>query len=687
MKQHLFLRVFLVNFFVFISIFSFGQWGKKLGEPVNLPLTSERFVAISWDGKEMAFISNREGLPKIFVSKQKNDTAWETPQPVAAVNEKCSDITMLEGLCFNHDATKIYFSANFANDSSGYDIFFTEKVNEKWTEPKNIGLPVNSTNNNEYSPTISADDRTIYFSRDKLPITKFPNECRELWFSQRNMEGNWQNPVQIPVPVKIECEITPKICADNLTLIYAAARKDDDQRSFDIYYTKLVARNTWFEGKKIDTLNSNFDEFSPSVTARGNKIYYSVIRSEKKKTFGKIYTMQIPKEFRPHPCLMVSGKITDLFSKKPIPAKIKITDPYSSQIITELKNYAFNGKYQFFLPQGKSFKVDVYNENYSHSFFVYQTDTLTQYNEIQQDINLYPEVNLLLNVFDSEIFEPLKAKITIINDSSKVLFSGKIDNFAKGRYKITLPIGQKYKISFEKEHYKEVSMIFDLSKVVQFDEFERDVELTVLKKDFTFNVADETSNEQVEVEVVVKNLTRNEKFVTKAVKNDKGKYVVSLREGDKYGVAISPKGYTFYNTTIDLASSETTETNVEVRLTALKQDTKLTFNDVTFETNSADLNKSSFEELDKLVKLLLNNPQIKVEISAHTDDVGNDAYNLKLSEKRAQSVVNYLVEKNIPVLQTVAKGYGETKPVVPNTSVENRAKNRRVELKILEISQ
>jgi outer membrane protein OmpA-like peptidoglycan-associated protein len=78
------------------------------------------------------------------------------------------------------------------------------------------------------------------------------------------------------------------------------------------------------------------------------------------------------------------------------------------------------------------------------------------------------------------------------------------------------------------------------------------------------------------------------------------------------------------------------------------------------------------------------NPHLKVEISAHTDNVGSDVYNLKLSDRRAQSVVRYLTEKGANASNLIAKGYGESKPLVANDTDENKAKNRRVEMSILE---
>jgi outer membrane protein OmpA-like peptidoglycan-associated protein len=125
--------------------------------------------------------------------------------------------------------------------------------------------------------------------------------------------------------------------------------------------------------------------------------------------------------------------------------------------------------------------------------------------------------------------------------------------------------------------------------------------------------------------------------------------------------------------------------NLDLTVAPVKVGANLTLNHITFPSNSADLKQSSFVELDQVIDLLTNNPGISIEISAHTDDVGNDEYNNSLSEKRAQSVLEYLRKKKIGPQRIVAKGYGETKPVAPNDSEVNRERNRRVELAILKV--
>ncbi len=248
-----------------------------------------------------------------------------------------------------------------------------------------------------------------------------------------------------------------------------------------------------------------------------------------------------------------------------------------------------------------------------------------------------------------------------------------------------MPLGKKYIIEAEKSHYENNKFELDLRGVVQFSEFERDLELQIKKIDYEISLSDSETGEGVEAMVEITNLSTNEK-IFKTVKTDKnGKIKIKLRDGTRYEISVTPKGYAFYNTTVDLVD-ENAEHSIDVKLDALKKATKIALNDINFEFNSADLNKSSFDELKMLIKLLQTNPQIKIELSAHTDDVGSAAYNLKLSEKRAMSVKEYLFNNDINLEQVVSKGYGESKPAFfPVETEENRAKNRRVELEIIEV--
>ena len=105
---------------------------------------------------------------------------------------------------------------------------------------------------------------------------------------------------------------------------------------------------------------------------------------------------------------------------------------------------------------------------------------------------------------------------------------------------------------------------------------------------------------------------------------------------------------------------------------------------VQFESNSSELTAGSSESLDKVVNAMSEYDQLRIEIQAHTDNMGEASYNLSLSEKRANSVRDYLIAKGVAANRMEVKGYGETQPISDNSTRDGRAKNRRVELKVID---
>jgi len=103
------------------------------------------------------------------------------------------------------------------------------------------------------------------------------------------------------------------------------------------------------------------------------------------------------------------------------------------------------------------------------------------------------------------------------------------------------------------------------------------------------------------------------------------------------------------------------------------------FDNLTFEFGKADIKKESYPYLNELADTLIKAQNWTLEIHGHTDDRGSDDFNIKLSKKRADSVKNYLVMKGVLPETITTKGFGKSKPLVPNDSDENRQKNRRVE--------
>ncbi len=163
-----------------------------------------------------------------------------------------------------------------------------------------------------------------------------------------------------------------------------------------------------------------------------------------------------------------------------------------------------------------------------------------------------------------------------------------------------------------------------------------------------------------------------------------GEYLLVLTEGSEYALNVSKEGYLFFSSFFDYKNpSVFNPLALDIPLHPIKQGSSVVLNNIFFEHNSYELEEKSTAELDKIIAFMTVNPSVSIELGGHTDDVGSDADNLELSRKRAKAVYDYLVNAGTPAAKLSYKGYGEGKPVVPNTSDENRAKNRRIEFKVL----
>lgn len=183
--------------------------------------------------------------------------------------------------------------------------------------------------------------------------------------------------------------------------------------------------------------------------------------------------------------------------------------------------------------------------------------------------------------------------------------------------------------------------------------------------------------------IELKNLNSGE-VLQKVVTDETGNYLVTLPVGNDYSFTVNRQGYLFYSDRFELAAqpADSTYTN-NILLQPIRINSSLELKNILYETNSFQLNPSSYVELDKLVQLLQDNPSVKVQINGHTDNVGKPADNLLLSTNRAKSVVAYLVSKGVVATRLTAKGFGSSKPIADNSTEAGRAKNRRTELQIV----
>ncbi|MBX9850905.1 MAG: OmpA family protein, partial [Cytophagaceae bacterium] len=164
-----------------------------------------------------------------------------------------------------------------------------------------------------------------------------------------------------------------------------------------------------------------------------------------------------------------------------------------------------------------------------------------------------------------------------------------------------------------------------------------------------------------------------------------GKFSIALPSGKNYGISIQKQKYLYHSENITLPTmAEYSEYRKDIYLNPFKAGASSVLKNIFFDTDKAELRPESRVELDKLFDVLKKNPDLHVQISGHTDDQSTHEYNLVLSQARAVSVVQYLVDKGIEKNKIFAKGFGEVQPIDSNTTEEGRQNNRRIEFMILD---
>jgi flagellar motor protein MotB len=168
-----------------------------------------------------------------------------------------------------------------------------------------------------------------------------------------------------------------------------------------------------------------------------------------------------------------------------------------------------------------------------------------------------------------------------------------------------------------------------------------------------------------------------------------GTFLICLPPGYNYGLNVNKEGYLFYSDNFMLEGIHTVSEPLikRIELSRVGVGEKIMLSNVFYEFDSWKIKNESYSELDKLARLLSDNKYITVEIGGYTDDIGTEAYNLDLSEKRAKSVMDYLIGKGIKANRLAYKGYGAASPIGSNITNDGRKLNRRTEIKVIGSSE
>jgi outer membrane protein OmpA-like peptidoglycan-associated protein/Tol biopolymer transport system component len=655
---------------------------------ISDPAVTEYAPTIQADGKTIIIERAEAGKKYALYESRLDKGIWGKPIALDRVNRFGDTTDLVGGPSLSFDGNTMYFfrSIGMVGD---HELFFSERTRDGWGEPQNVGAPVNTqpvadkdgvlSGGYEAFPSVSADGATLYFVRknedgpqDKLLRKEKDNLfCLCIYEAKKGKDGKWMKPEKLPWPINQDCEKAPRIMADGRTLIFSSNRPGG-KGGYDMYQSKLNDLDEWTMPEPLNFVNTEKDDQLPCISAEGDLMYYTYNNAD-------IYSVVIPPKLRQFMNNIVQGFVLDEDTKTGIEAHIEVTDALTSETVMKLESNPADGRYTIVLPVGKSFNIEFRKDGYSSYTHALDLRQVHKYQEKTLDVNLFKSVKLTLNISDHEIFEPIAAEVKIREKGQNTFLKDMRNNPRDGRALVDLAVGKDYEIILSADHFKSEILEFNVSGLVIYRNFEKYVELVPEKTEVMVNVSDLVNNSKVKAKVILKNKNRDE------VIEVSGNQMVSLRTGDRYEVEVtSDAGYAFNSTVLDLSGGAALAP-LDIRLLKLEKDAKLTLRDINFESNSVQLSDISYTELRRVVQLMKENPTLRVEVAAHTDDVGSETYNQVLSQKRARSVADFLNENKIEGGRFEAKGYGEAQKKVANDSEINRAINRRVELRILSI--
>lgn len=493
-----------------------------------------------------------------------------------------------------------------------------------------LGDSINS-DYDEYWPSITADEQTLVFT---VLVPKDPELFRtrdlpttsvyfreDFYVSMRDEKGNWLR--RIPLPGNINTsgnEGAQALSADGNWMFFTACGRADGHGSCDIYFSQKTD-DGWNEPVNIGSpVNSPYWESQPSFSADGKTLFFVSNRPGGKG--GKdIWQATIQK---------INEKGVPVFGKvKNLGPNINTNKDESSPFIHH------DNQTLYFASEGWPGLGGM-------DLFVSRRKT---------DDDWYLPVNLgyPINTQGDEIGLVINAR----GDKAYFASDGREEGQnSKNIYSFNLPK------SLQPDPVLYVSgRVFDIETGF------------ILPADF----------ELIE-------LSSGKVIVTTKSNRFSGDFLVVLPVGGQYAFRVDHPGYMFYSGHFNLTKEHSLDKpyKLNIGLQPIREGAKMILENIFFDTNSYTLQNESKIELDGLVRFLNDNKQVRLLIGGHTDNVGGEEYNQRLSENRARSVYNYLVESDIDNERLQYKGFGMEAPIADNNTDEGRAENRRTEIIILD---
>jgi outer membrane protein OmpA-like peptidoglycan-associated protein len=558
-------------------------------------------------------------------------------------------------------------------------------ANGEWTSTQDLDIIGYSRKNKGQASNayISPDQKVLLLSFSRT----FNGKKNNLYVSTQKKNSRWKNPKKIKKPVSTRFRDEAPFISPDLKTLYFTSNRKPGKGGYDIYScTRLDdTYRKWSQPKLLsDTINSEEYESYYKTNIKGSWAYFC----SRKNSLGNVDILKV-KLFEENPFVLISGKIINKTKGTPLTGKSGYMILVDEKIVDSIKVNPETAEYSFRLPLGKSYKLAGSVKNYNSIPELVNVKDVKEYTEMKKDLYMesfpYVLVKGKLIVKNTEAPVPAYAMPRIVANGI-VIDSATI--YEDGSYEVKVPFGKNYEMQIKAEKFTPVAAMLNLAEKDSYEEMHLDLYVNKIEEKIalvTGKVIDNKTLKPLSSAITFSIQVNGADFPAEIIK-DSAFYKIQLDLGKNYTInAFAPNYYPVYETVNLLKDSIRLTLNHTLVLTPIEVGQTVKLNNIFFATGKTILKPESFTELDKVVKFLNDNAAIKIEIGGHTDNVGNAAANMALSAGRAASVEKYLESKGMAKDRIISKGYGMSKPVSENKTKEGKAKNRRVEFKILDI--
>ncbi|WP_375580470.1 OmpA family protein [Marivirga tractuosa] len=500
----------------------------------------------------------------------------------------------------------------------------------------------------DYTPALMADGKTLYFTSNRPGSTggrkSKDGSFYEDIYSSSLQDGQWSKPKKLGKKLNGDYhDAVSSISPDGKTLFVYSEKGNGD-----IYFSNFVDSTWTYPQPLSNKINSIFWETSVSITADGQTLYFS---SDRPGGYGGLDIYKTTKgEDGEWGNAQNLGPTVNTEAAEDAP----MIHPDGHTLYFSSSGHQGMGGYDIYYSkkEGQEFLEPVnlgypINTVYDDNYFVISADLKHAYYASRK-----PGGSGMVDIYHVDMEEKIEVEENVQSEPEPALVENTV---------------------ITSENDKEVDE--------EMTEPETKAVITIFKG----KVLDASTG--LPVGAVIKMVDNKNSTLTAEAFSDPqtGEFELVVTEGGDYGVSTSKKGYLFNSINFRLPEfSEYQEIDVSILLDKAEVGTKMVLKNIFFDSGSSDLRTESLGELEVIKDLLVNSPDLRVQINGHTDDIGNSIYNKLLSKQRAQSVVDYLIANGIDSERLEAKGFGEDKPLVSNDDeIGGREINRRTEIEIL----